>query len=75
MDPTTLRMVAVAATVLGVTGTASMILYRIALGCVDLAVIPLSLMPRLRWWTDHLAPALGASLALVLLGLVGLVST
>jgi hypothetical protein len=75
MDPTTFRLIAVAATVLGVTGTASMIFYRIALVRVDVAVVPLSLIPRLRWWSAHLAPALGASLTLMLLGLVGLVST
>jgi hypothetical protein len=74
MDQTTLRLVALAATVLGVTGTATMICYRTAVARVDLAVVPMSLVSRLLWWREHLMSALGASLTLMLLGLVGLVS-
>lgn len=63
---------AIAATVLGVTGTLSAATCRTALKCVDLAMVPRHLMPRVHWWRAHAAPTLHASLTMLALGVAGL---
>ena len=63
---------ALAAVVLGATGTVSTAACRTALRCLDMAMVPQHLMPRVRWWQAHAVPALHASLTMLALGLVGL---
>jgi uncharacterized iron-regulated membrane protein len=66
----TLHLVAVAAVVLGVTGTLS--IAACALSSLDLAMVPRHLMPRVLWWRAHAAPAMHASLTVLIAGLAGL---
>ena len=69
----TSHLVAIAATILGTTGTLSITACRTALRCIDVDVVPRHLMPRVRWWRSHCGgAALHASLTVLVLGLVGL---
>jgi hypothetical protein len=68
----TLHLIAVAAVVLGATGTISIATCRSALRCLDLAMVPQHLMPRVRWWRAHAAPALHTSLTMLIAGMAGL---
>lgn len=68
----TSHLIAIAATILGTTGTLSITACRTALRCIDVDVVPRHLMTRVRWWRSHAAPALHASLTVLVLGLVGL---
>jgi hypothetical protein len=71
-DPTTLHLVAVAATVLGATGTLSIVACRTALRWLVVGLVPMHLMTRVRWWRSHAVPALHTSTTVMVLGLVGL---
>lgn len=64
---------AVAATVLGVAGVASMVAYRAALRQVDVDLLPGRTAPRAAWWRDHLGRVLCGSALLVAAGLAILV--
>lgn len=68
----TLHLIAVAAVVLGATGSVSIAACRTALHDMDLAMVPQHLMPRVRWWRAHAAPALHASLTMLIAGMAGL---
>jgi hypothetical protein len=72
MDPTTPHLLAVAATVLGATGTLSIVACRSALRWLVVGLVPTHLMTRVRWWRSHAVPALHASTTVMVLGLVGL---
>lgn len=63
---------ALAAVVLGATSTVSIAACRMALRCLDMAMVPQHLMPRVRWWQAHSVPALHTSLTMLTLGLVAL---
>jgi hypothetical protein len=71
-DPTTLHLLAIAATVLGATGTLSILACRTALRWLVVGLVPTHLMTRVRWWRSHAAPALHTSTTVMVLGLVGL---
>ena len=66
----TLHLVAVAAVVLGTTGTVSIGACRLCV--LDLAMVPRHLMPRVLWWRAHAAPAMQASVTVLMAGLLGL---
>lgn len=68
----TLHLIAVAAVVLGAAGTLSVATCRTALRCLDVAMVPRQLMPRVRWWRTHAAPAMHASLTMLIAGLAAL---
>jgi hypothetical protein len=71
-DPITLHLLAVAATVLGATGTLSVLACRTALRWLVVGLVPTHLMTRVRWWRSHAVPALHTSMTVMALGLVGL---
>jgi uncharacterized membrane protein len=71
-DPTTLHLLAVAATVLGATGTLSIVVCRTAMRWLVVGLVPTHLMARVRWWRSHAVPALHTSTTVMVLGLVGL---
>jgi hypothetical protein len=72
MDVITVREIATALVVFGVTGAASMTLYGVALRSFDVDLLPTTLTARVRWWRGHLAAALGVSAALFAIGVAGL---
>jgi len=68
----TLHPLAVAATVLGATGTLSIVACRSALRWLVVGLVPAHLMTRVQWWRSHVVPALHTSTTVLVLGLVGL---
>ena len=73
MDVTTAREIAAALVLFGVTGTASVAAYRLALKSFDTDLLPAALTGRVRWWRGHLAVTLAASTVLLVAGVAGLV--
>jgi hypothetical protein len=67
-----MHLLAVAATVLGATGTLSVFVCRTALRWLVVGLVPAHLMARVRWWRSHAVPALQTSMTVLVLGLVGL---
>ena len=69
----TLHLLALAATVLGATGTLAVVACRAALRWLVVGLVPTHLMTRVRWWRGHHGrAALHASTTVMVLGLVGL---
>jgi hypothetical protein len=72
IEPTTLRMIAIAATVLGATGSLAIFACRTALRGLDIGMVPGHVLTRVRWWRSHAAPALHTSMTVMAVGLIGL---
>ncbi len=66
------HLLAIAATVLGATGTLAVLACRTALRWLVVGLVPAHLMARVRWWRSNAVPALHASTTVLVLGLVGL---
>lgn len=71
---TTSHMIATAVVTLGAVGALAMLGYRAALDRVDLRVIPAHLATRADWWNHRVSPMLHASLLLMAVGVIGLLT-
>lgn len=75
VDPTVWHGLALAATVLGGSGTVSVVACRLALRGVDMTLLPGAVGPRARWWNEHQPTVFATSVVLLGLGVAGLVTT
>jgi hypothetical protein len=62
--------IAVALVVFGATGTASMMVYQVALKSFAADLLPVASAARVRWWSGHRAAVLGISVVLLVVGLL-----
>lgn len=67
--------IATAVLILGLTGTLAMLAYRLATQYADLRVVPVRLMARAHWWSHRTTSVLEASVLLLAVGIIGLVTT